>query len=76
MTILFRNAIRIRVLDVAELKPDQWYLDMHRGNYKPDYPMAGIIEILGDGDMWVQVKVVGPPTSKEELTHTLFGTLK
>jgi hypothetical protein len=66
--------MRIRILDVSELKPEQWYLDMHHGNYKPDYPMAGVIECVNDAGEWKPIDIVPPPSSKEELTEIIRCT--
>jgi len=66
--------IRIRILDVAELSANRWYFDMHRGNYKPDYPMAGVIEYEDAYGAWQPLEVFDPPMSKAELTHIVKGT--
>jgi hypothetical protein len=66
------NAVRVRVLDLAELKPDQWYFDMHKGSYKPPFPMAGILEQQNGLGEWVPVEVKPPPTTEKELTELML----
>jgi hypothetical protein len=66
--------IRIRILDAAELDPYTWYFDMHRGNFKPDYPMAGLMEYKDEEGVWRTIQQIDPPTTKDELNIIIKGS--
>lgn len=66
--------IRVRILDAAELEPYCWYFDMHHGNYKPEFPMAGVLEYQDELGVWRTIQTIAPPVSKEELTHLIKGS--